>query len=238
MKIIALGDTHGRTIWKRIVEKETFDKVVFVGDYFDTHESVSAVQQKRNFKDIIACKESAKDKVVLLLGNHDFHYLSAMGAHYSGFNRFHAPEIEALLLTALENDYLQMCFHYEQFLFVHAGITKTWCRNTIGSDHFENGEVAEQTINDLFRSQPIKFDFTPGKRYEMYGDEVEQSPIWVRPDSLFLDRLDNFTQIVGHTVQDRLIPFSDVTLIDTLGTSGEYLCIVGGEMQVRSSYGF
>jgi hypothetical protein len=238
MKIIALGDTHGRTIWKSIVTKEPFDKVVFIGDYFDTHEDISAGQQKDNFRDIIQYKEANKDKVVLLFGNHDFHYLSAMDQQYSGFNRFHAIEIEELLLAALDNDYLQMCFIYEQFLFVHAGVTKTWCRNTLGKDHFENGKVLEQTINDLFRSKPNKFGFTPGRRYDPYGDEVEQSPVWVRPDSLFIDRLDSFTQIVGHTVQEKLIPFSDVTLIDTLGTSGEYLCIVDGEMQVKNGYGF
>jgi hypothetical protein len=236
MKIIALGDTHGRTIWKRIMAKETFDKVVFIGDYFDTHEDVSVGQQIENFKDIIQCKETYKDKLVLLFGNHDFHYLSAMGEHYSGFNRYDAGDIEELLLAALKKDYLQICFHYEQFLFVHAGITKTWCRNTLGKDHFDNGAILEQTINHLFRSEPKKFGFTPGGRYDVYGDEVEQSPIWVRPDSLFVDRLNNFTQIVGHTVQEQLTPFSDVTLIDTLGTSGEYLCIVDGDMQVRNGY--
>src|SRR3954452_22915827 len=112
MKIVALGDTHGRTIWKHIVERETYDKVVFIGDYFDTHEGVSVAQQKRNFKDIIECKQSDKNKVVLLFGNHDFHYLSAMGTQYSGYNRYHAAEIEELLLAALDNNYLQMCFHY------------------------------------------------------------------------------------------------------------------------------
>jgi hypothetical protein len=236
MKIIALGDTHGRTIWKSIVAKETFNKVVFIGDYFDTHEDISAGQQKQNFRDIIQYKEANTDKVVLLFGNHDFHYLSTVSEHYSGYNRSHAKGIEELLSAALDKDYLQMCFIHEQFLFVHAGVTKTWCRNTLGKDHFENGEVLEQTINNLFRTKPGKFGFTPGRRYDAFGDEVEQSPIWVRPDSLFIDRLDNFTQIVGHTVQENLIPFSDVTLIDTLGTSGEYLCIVDGEMQVRNGY--
>jgi len=38
MRIIALGDTHGRTDWKQITARERFDKVVFIGDYFDTHE--------------------------------------------------------------------------------------------------------------------------------------------------------------------------------------------------------
>jgi predicted phosphodiesterase len=36
MKIIALGDTHGRTMWKDIVAKESdADKIVFNGDLSD-----------------------------------------------------------------------------------------------------------------------------------------------------------------------------------------------------------
>ena len=235
MKIIALGDTHGRTVWKKIVAKENFDKVVFVGDYFDTHEYVTPAQQKRNFEDIIAYKEVNKDKVVLLIGNHDFHYLSDMDERYSGFNRYHAANIEQLLLNALQKDYLQMCFYYEPFLFVHAGITKTWCRNALGNDSFKNNELLAQTINQLFNEQPGLFRFTPGKGEDAYGDEVEQSPIWVRPDSLLADRVDNCTQIVGHTTQYQLVPDSKVTFIDALGTSGEYLCITDGYMQVHHS---
>ena len=29
-KIIVIGDTHGHNTWKEVVEKETFDKVVFL----------------------------------------------------------------------------------------------------------------------------------------------------------------------------------------------------------------
>ena len=51
MKIIAIGDLHGRTLWKYIVSKVDFDVVVFIGDYFDTHENISPVQQIKNFKE-------------------------------------------------------------------------------------------------------------------------------------------------------------------------------------------
>lgn len=46
MKLIALGDTHGRTDWKEIVAETEFDKVIFIGDYFDTHENITPEQQK------------------------------------------------------------------------------------------------------------------------------------------------------------------------------------------------
>lgn len=42
MRVIALGDTHGRLHWKAITSKDDFDKVIFIGDYFDTHDGISA----------------------------------------------------------------------------------------------------------------------------------------------------------------------------------------------------
>lgn len=41
MKIVAIGDIHGRDIWEDIVKKEhDADKIVFVGDYFDTRDNM------------------------------------------------------------------------------------------------------------------------------------------------------------------------------------------------------
>lgn len=35
MRIVALGDTHGRVLWKEIVAKEKdADKIVFIGELF------------------------------------------------------------------------------------------------------------------------------------------------------------------------------------------------------------
>lgn len=71
MKIIALGDIHGRDIWKDIVKKESdADKIVFVGDYVDTHDNISPYKQVDNFKEIVEYKKENKDKVILLIGNH------------------------------------------------------------------------------------------------------------------------------------------------------------------------
>jgi len=33
MKIIAIGDVHGRDCWKQVVATEQFDKLVFIGDF-------------------------------------------------------------------------------------------------------------------------------------------------------------------------------------------------------------
>ena len=68
MKTIVIGDIHGRTIWKQIVRHNTFDKVVFEGDYFDSFD-ISVKDQLKNFNEIIKFKERFPDKVVLLIGN-------------------------------------------------------------------------------------------------------------------------------------------------------------------------
>lgn len=228
MKVIVISDLHGRAVWKEIVSKENnADIYVFMGDYFDS-KIIPAQQQKDNFKDIIAFKKANIDKVILLTGNHSFHYLRGNKKHYTGYQSLHAIDIQELLHSALDENLLQMCFVFENFLFSHAGVTKTWCKEN--NIDFNN---IEQSINNLFKYQPNAFEFTTGDKMEQYGDEFCQTPIWVRPKSLLQDKVDGFIYIVGHTAQDSLITTGEVILTDTLGTSGEYLEINNGILTAK-----
>lgn len=228
MRIIALGDTHGREDWKKITAGEDFDHVVFIGDYFDTHERISPKQQEENFKDLVAYKRANRDRVILLFGNHDYHYLRASTEHFSGYQAAHAADFTQLLEAAIAEGLLQMCFVHRQFLFTHAGVTKTWCR---GNNIDLTG--IDTAINNLFRQRPAAFRFTPGSNRSPYGDDVTQSPIWVRPESLYEDAVDGYIQVVGHTTQRRLIVQPPVVLIDTLGTSGEYVSVTDGKLAIE-----
>jgi predicted MPP superfamily phosphohydrolase len=225
MKIIAIGDLHGRDDWKKIIAKNDFDKIVFIGDYFDTFEPITPQQQIKNFKEIVEYKRSNAEKVVLLTGNHDYHYLRTTNENYSGFQAIYKSDFGDLLHDAINDNLLQMCFVYKKFIFVHAGITKTWAAaNNIDMNNLED------SVNDLFRFKPNRFAFTEGKNYSPSGDDICQTPIWVRPKSLLKDRIEGFVQIVGHTVLNKLIIGKDVAFIDTIETSGEYLQIINGEM--------
>lgn len=217
MRIIALGDTHGRSNWKQIINYEKFDKIVFIGDYFDTYDNISFEQQMDNFKEIISYKKDNLDKVILLFGNHDYHYLKTVNETYSGYQFYRKKDIQDILHSAIDDDLLQMCFIWDNMIFSHAGITQTWCdNNTI------RRECIEKSINELFKYNPKAFKFTSGKNFSQYGDDIEQSPIWVRPNSLLINKIEGYIQIVGHTTQNKLIITDDVILIDTLGTSKEY----------------
>ena len=41
-RYLVIGDIHGRTIWKNIIEEENPDKIIFLGDYVSTHEDISS----------------------------------------------------------------------------------------------------------------------------------------------------------------------------------------------------
>lgn len=70
METLVLGDIHGRLYWYDIIQKEQPDRVIFLGDYVSTHDSIPADQQMSNLEDILNYKEDNPDKVILLRGNH------------------------------------------------------------------------------------------------------------------------------------------------------------------------
>lgn len=46
MRVIFIGDIHGRSLWKEIVETEkSSDVVVFYGDFFDSKEQIGGEAQ-------------------------------------------------------------------------------------------------------------------------------------------------------------------------------------------------
>lgn len=216
--LIVIGDTHGKNTWEKI-DKETANKVIFLGDYFDSF-SIPFNKQIENFKNIINYKKNNMDKVVLLLGNHDYHYLSYVTEHYSGYQPEHTDEIAIAIEDALDEGLIQICYIYNYFIFSHAGITKTWYE-----DNVKDKINIRDDINNLFKTNPERFKFTPSNPMDNIGDSITQSPLWVRPRALLSDKIDNLTQVVGHTHQEHIKINDEVIFIDTLEYGDEYLII-------------
>jgi hypothetical protein len=230
MKIVAIGDTHGRSKWKEIVDVEKdFDKFIFIGDYFDAKDGgYSANQQIENFKDIVEFKRSNPDKVILLIGNHDFHYLKGVNEEYSSFQWSYRKDINDALQPVVDEGLIQMSYQDGKYFFSHAGITKTWCEN----NNINSNNLVDD-INNLFRDDVTKFRFTMGENDSYGGNDITQPPIWVRPQSLVKDMVDDIICIVGHT-QVKEVTFmkeDNLILIDCLGTNDDYLVIENGEIK-------
>ena len=242
MKTIILGDTHGRDIWKQIVTKENPDRVIFIGDYFDNYD-IPAVIQMQNFKDIIEYKETAftndgqdnqhKTKVIMLIGNHDFHYFPEIGnQQYTGYQAGARYNIEHLVN---ENRYhLQMAYQFDDILCTHAGVSSVFMNHVFGYDGW-NVETISDQLNDLWYYKPKSFKFAG---LDPYGDDVQQSPIWIRPRSLQFANHKTLRkkviQVVGHTKVHSIDVEGKSTggryyYIDCLETSKEYLIFNSNE---------
>jgi UDP-2,3-diacylglucosamine pyrophosphatase LpxH len=230
MKYIVIGDVHGRTIWEDIVKNEEYDLIIFLGDYFDTHYDITPNQQFENFKNIIKFKRKNMDKVIILIGNHDFHYTRGTKDRYSGYQNLMKYDFSDLIENAIHNKLIQVCYIMNNFIFTHAGVTRTWCKNIFGE--IPNNDDLENKINDLLYQRQNAFEFTMGDNFSFTGDDICQSPLWVRGKSLKQDKIDNFIQIVGHTVQNNIEINNEIIFIDTLGTSGEYLIIDNREIKI------
>jgi predicted phosphodiesterase len=248
MKLIVLGDTHGREEWKQIVEQEAdADKIVFLGDYWDSFD-IPFAKQRENFLEICQYKIQHPDKVVLLLGNHDFHYTRTgrvMDEEYSGFQ----SKYQYLITHELEanSELFQVVYKHGDYLMSHAGVTKTWLKATLMlQDEIAAEDIEQQLlhtfhrvdeyINTLYKKKPRLFSFS-GR--DAYGDDVTQGPFWVRPRSLNQDAIPAI-HVVGHTRQKRigveatpLINGGSAYFIDVLeDNKKEYLVIKNGQASI------
>lgn len=129
MKILIIPDVHSRKFWLNAKEEiDNFDKIIFLGDYVDPYfdEPVNTLYENPYdcLKEIIDFKNNNKDKVILLLGNHDLHYLWSNFPESTRYNRYLARDYYGVIVDNsklfnigwLEND----------VIFSHAGITEFW----------------------------------------------------------------------------------------------------------------
>jgi len=233
MKTVVIGDIHGRSTWKLITHLENADRVIFVGDYFDSFD-IKTEEQLNNFLDIIEYKKSSGKEVIMLIGNHDHHYFPEItDTGTSGYQRVGKYQIEPIIDA--NREHLQIAYQMDEFLFTHAGVSSIFMDETFGLNKWKVETIADQ-LNEMFKHRPGVFTFNG---IDGYGDDEYQTPIWIRPRSLMRANKNTLRkqviQVVGHTqVKSLDLIAADKTfgnryyLIDCLGTSGEYLIIQDG----------
>lgn len=238
MKTIILGDIHGRPIWENIINQEkNFDRLIFVGDYFDSKQ-YTAAQQIDNFAKIIEYKNTHSEKeIVLLVGNHDLHYFPEIGnTGTSGYQPLAKYDIEEIIQA--NRKHLQVAYRWSRFLVSHAGISSEFMNITFGSGKWNNTTVVDD-LNTAFIKNPFLFKFFGT---EPSGDDPEQTPLWIRTPSLVQSNIGSplaqYTQIFGHTMIADINEVATITkgkyyLIDCLGTSKEYLVVEDGIIKTK-----
>lgn len=199
-KLIVIGDVHGKAGWKEVVEEHRNgpdDHVIFLGDYVDAF-NVRPEDIIKNMDDIFAYAGDDSECVHLCIGNHDYHYINMGHQYYSGFNDRFSWSYHSIFRDYME--LLNIAYFFDvkgvKYLCSHAGVTQTF----LDENHIEITE-----INDFWGTDSHAFGH---KRGNPYGDDVYQSPLWVRPNSLIKDAVKGYTQVVGHTWHDRPTKYS------------------------------
>ncbi len=238
MKTLIIPDLHGKSNWKLMIYQEHPDRVVFLGDYFDCYGEFSAAEQIHNFKEIVEYKNSDKAEVIMLIGNHDHHYFPEIG--YTGTSGYQKGAVKYELERCIDENrkHLQMAYEFDNFLCTHAGVSEIFMDQVFGKDGWNIDDIAGE-LNELFIHKPHAFTFNG---IDGYGDDPEQTPIWIRPRSLMKANKDSeikkkYIQIVGHTKVLRIDSGKSTGgryyFVDSLDTNAEYLVIENKEVTIK-----
>ena len=245
MKYNIIGDIHGRTNWKQLVDADAVN--VFLGDYFDPHDKISVDKLTDNFLDIIDYKKSHPDNVVLLYGNHDFHYIfPEYGGTTSRYDKCNAEHFKEMfdeykdLFYGIAYCPVNSTGDKSDYIITHAGITDAWFYRYCDTDDFPGRYTdgrkipqpgwVERFINNLWNTTTDGREFSFRYNcdwFDTYGTTPTQSPIWIRPEALDKNNLyknSGVIQIVGHTQMYKVQDASRViglVFADCLGQATE-----------------
>ena len=210
MKIYVIPDVHGSHKWQAVKNEPapSYDYIVFMGDYFDCWEN-EWPDQGENFKAICDFVREDPEHRKLLLGNHDWSYLSKTkhGSGVSGHQHGHIDEIRNRLTAA--KDILDLAFETDGLVFSHAGFSRTWVQSILNVLGINDSQWSIQFLNDEWHKlsltpQDHSFNYAFEELLDWYGffspsgNEISQGPLWIRPEALLKDAYYK-RQVVGHT---------------------------------------
>ena len=204
-QVLVVPDVHGRGFWKKPFEElvDKVDTVVFLGDYLDPYEyeNISRKEAFKNFDEVIAMKQAYPEKVKLLLGNHDMHYIVPEMPQSTRYDEAFAFLLkEKFTQTA---DAFQLAYaceiNQQPYLFTHAGVNPNWYK----AHQQEIGELTDESLNALYTpeycSEALQdVGFIRGGFTE-YG-----SPVWSDVRDLLEaegcgETIKTYFQVFGHT---------------------------------------
>ena len=209
-QIITIGDIHGINGWKNIVNEYVDPAtglikedilIIFMGDYLDSFLHTN-LRLLTNFNEIIELKKQNINNVVLLLGNHEIHYI-VKSKRYGGYR----AEMQADIYKVYNKNKSLFTFAYQHntenstILFTHAGVREAWYTEFI----WQAGNLLPSQKN--IRDMAIYLNLAWEHKLEILlscsrpngGYDAYDGPLWVRPDRLKGDYIPGLSQVVGHT---------------------------------------
>ena len=158
-KILILPDVHGRTFWLEACDhKDDFEKIVFLGDYVSPYpyEDISNARAIEIFNEVLDFKKENPEKVVLLMGNHDFSYVNSniceCRTDWTNWNKLNGMYFDNIKSFDLA---WETKIGDKRYFFSHSGVRKEWFNRWVKDKLFawEGDELPPVAyFNNLFHA--------------------------------------------------------------------------------------
>jgi hypothetical protein len=141
-----------------------------------------------------------------LLGNHELHYFDEK-YKASRFSWEYYDRYSGILDFSIKKGTFQLCKQIDNYLFIHAGVLKTWY--DLHKDEFLNlGNTLEKQLNNYFvMNKDAFFEIS----YFRLGLHQCGSPLWADIREFDDEEIpfdENIIQIIGHTQLYTTKPFN------------------------------
>lgn len=224
MKILSIGDLHGKRIWET-VDATKYDQVIFTGDLYDAFEYT----MDEIHDNALAVVQWAKDQgnVFFCIGNHDAHYFKWQTPVFrlvrgSGYNE---KQLYRAYHLYIENSELfKVAYQIGNYLWSHGGLSDSSYEHHFKRkipdiiESFDKVNTIADALNKLWKLNDESIVAVPASRG---GDDPYGGPLWASKKDTINEPLSGFHQIVGHTsVQDilhnKINSDTSITYIDCL----------------------
>ena len=155
MKVLVIPDCHLREFWKDAV-KDWNGPIIFLGDYVDPYpyewyEDEQMPNPVDYLLEVINFKDCNPDRVTLLIGNHDQHYINT---NLDGSRKNYSLQEKLHDFYMTDKEYFQIAKQIDDTLFTHAGVSTAWLkRHELTLPKTD----ADLFLNEIYKTSPDIF---------------------------------------------------------------------------------
>lgn len=193
MKTLIIPDVHENlTKLKTILSGMEYDRVIFLGDWFDKFGDNNSLDTAKFLLERIKTNEQD----IFILGNHDLHYFSDLIVYRcSGFSKTSYINVNSILKSAKNK--FKLIHIDNNIVFSHAGIVPAFQR-----DLFNINMQQKTILQNAFAGKEIHRYLEAG--LAVGGSAEHAGIVWARPSEMRFDKPEDhyLNQIFGHTPKE------------------------------------
>lgn len=216
------GDIHCKhnvyTLYIQEFKTGKYDKLIFLGDYVDDW-SATPQDSLKTLEALVELKKKYLDRVILLLGNHDFSEWLSKDFRCAGFNPITHFIIKDLINE--NQDLFQVAYSDGERLYTHAGLTQEFINELTKESTFleeyspKNPDEWANFLNWIYFNR--EDDEEANKLFKMFNypgkvrinSNKPASLIWADLIELIEDSAP-ISQVVGHTPVSKIKKYKSI----------------------------